>query len=83
MMSNMPNHKVGPVAKLEDLDDVPSPTPPKTPGSTSDYSEWRETGRGSDEVEFLDIRSAVPLRNFRGNHIAAPMPTVSKSRYAR
>lgn len=54
-MSNVPNHKGGPIAKFEDLEDIPPPTPPKTGKSTSegDYSEWRSTtSRGSDEVEF-------------------------------
>jgi hypothetical protein len=82
MMSNVPNHKAGPIAEFEDLDENPPPTPPKTPSSPSEHSEWRSTGRGSDEVEFLDMRTAVPLRNTPGNHVVSPMPT-AKSRSAR
>jgi hypothetical protein len=76
------SHKTGPIAKFEDLDEMPPPTPPKTPGSPSEYSEWRSTSRGSDEVEFLDVRTAVPLRDLRGNHVAAPM-AAAKSRSGR
>lgn len=76
IMSNAPNHKGGPIPEIEDLDDILPSTPPKTGKSISesDYSEWRSTtSRGSDEIEFLDMRTAVPLRDVRGNHVVAPV----------
>jgi hypothetical protein len=82
MMSNVPSHKGGLIAKFEDPDDVPPPTRPKTAGSQSENSEWRPTSQGSDEVEFLDARTAVPLRNLPGNHVITPM-AVSKSHLGR
>ena len=82
VMSNVPNHKAGPIAKFEDPGEIPPPTPPKTPGSPSEYSEWRSTSQDSDEAWFLDVRTAVPLRNIRGNHVAAPM-AATKTRSSR
>jgi len=82
MMSNVPSHKGGPIAKFEDLDDACPPTPSKAAGSQSEYSEWQSTSRGSDEVEFLDARTAVPLRNLPGNHVITGM-AVSESRHGR
>jgi hypothetical protein len=82
IMSNVSSHKAGQIAKFEDLDEIPPLTPPKTPSSPSEYNEWRSTGRGSDEVEFLDVRTAVPLRNIPGNQVVAPIPA-AKLRSAR
>jgi len=82
IMSNVSGRKAGQIAKFEDLDEIPPLTPPETPSSPSEYNEWRSTGRGSDEVEFLDVRTAVPLRNIPGNQVVAPIPA-AKLRSAR
>lgn len=77
IMSNAPSR---PIAQFKDLDTFP---PPETPRCPSEYSEWRGTSRGSDEVEFLDARTAVPLRDMRGDHVAAPLAAAAKSRSGR
>jgi hypothetical protein len=82
MMSNLSNHKAGPIAKFEDLDAFPLQSPPKTSGGASEYSEWRSTGGDSDEVEFLEARASVPLGNLRGSLVAAPV-AATKSRSGR
>jgi hypothetical protein len=75
------------IIRIKEFEEIPPPTPPKTPGSISGYSESRcSAGRDSDdEVEVLDARTAIPLRNVRENHnnrIAAQI-AASRSRSGR
>jgi hypothetical protein len=54
------------IIRTRAFDEIPQSTSLKTPGDVSDYapSESRlSIGQDSDEVEFLEAKTAIPLRN--------------------
>ncbi len=66
------------------FDEIQSTILPEVPGGTLDYapSESRlSMVDDSDEVEFLDARIAIPLRNVGDYHIVAEIGTAMQHLY--
>lgn len=54
------------IITVKQFEETHPPTPPRTAESVGGYSNAGSSpGRDSDEVEFLEVRTAIPLRNVR------------------